>query len=118
MNKHEHALWLKLLDEALLALGASKQVEPPRFERHVAVPHYTVTTKAGPLAVHPDVPWRLNKGERLRYDCTVFGRFEDLEAGQKLTGHWKWNAHYGPRVDFELPEVVQNYTQRLFALLP
>lgn len=113
MNKTAHAEWLKQLDSALMAAGATKEIHPPRSEKHVAIPHYTVTTKAGPLVLHPDIPWRLNKGQRLSYNCTVFGKFSDMEAGQALTGHWKWNTHYGSRLGFEIPEVVRDFAYRL-----
>lgn len=118
MKKAEHAEWLRLLDLALLAIGCTKEVVPPRFENHVAVPHYTITTKAGPLTLHPEVPYRVLPRQRLRYDCTIYGRFSDLEAGQKLTGHWKWNAHYGPRMGAEIPAAVAYYTANLKRLLP
>lgn len=120
MKKSEHAQFLKLLDECLVGeLGAEKIVsrEASKACRAPQLFSYKFNTTYGALMLTPDVPWPL-AGERVRYDCTVYGRFAGPIFPADANQHsGKWNFHFGPRNANELDSVVTDVAQRVSRIL-
>ena len=120
MKKTDHAEWLLLLDDMLVnGMGAERSVyqEPIPGTFVPRMFQYRIQTQYGPLILKPETPWKLSASDRLRYDCTVFARFEnDLPITHKY-GH-KWNHHYGPRERSELNNGVTDLAVRIARILP
>ena len=124
MQKTEHVQFLRMLDARLLELGAEKFVYSKGFEGRAGavpeVPGYRFQTTYGPVVLHPEIPWPLNKGDRLRYSATVFGRFEGSgpypPAANPYSG--KWNFCLGPCSVAQLPDCIGHISARVSALLP
>ncbi len=130
MNHKLHKQWRKLMDKALIEVGATKNLvdEAHISENGCKIPSkyiYILDTKCGKLNMIIEEPYRILKGTRLDYDCTIFARFEDVEAAkQVLAGDirlnkysGKWNFHYGPQTEENLTYVVNNVILYLTKLL-
>jgi hypothetical protein len=113
-----------MLDAKLLELGAEKFVY--RAASHSGesdipeLPGYRFQTTHGPLVLHPDIPWSLNKGDRLLHTVTVFGRFEGdgpfPEPANQFSG--KRNFHFGSRTADELPDCIEMIANAVRRNLP
>lgn len=115
--KATHAAFITALDAALLGMGAEKYTHC-EAGRKIPVPGYRFNTVHGILELHPDIPWQINKGQRLDYNITVYGRFPDAERAAKSLGRWKWNHHFGFCFPHEVEGRVTYLAQRLSVMLP
>lgn len=115
--KATHAAFITALDAALLGMGAEKYVYAKAESFRPEVPGYRFETRHGTLELHPDMPWKPDKG-RAVYDITVFGRFPDAERAARSLGRWKWNHHFGFCFPHEVEGCVTHLAQRLSLMLP
>lgn len=115
--KATHAAFVAALDASLLGMGAEKYLHDAPQPWRGAVPGYRFETIHGILELHPDMPWKPDKG-RIIYDITVFGRFPDAERAARTLGRWKWNHHFGFCFPHEAEGCVAEISRRLSVMLP